>query len=59
MSENKTKISTVKQGKPLGWSGTVKDRQGSTMGGAWGDNGAARPVTDAYKAGYDKIDWSK
>jgi hypothetical protein len=59
MVDNNTSLKTVTQGKPQGWSGSVKDRQGSTMGGAWGDNGAARPVTQAYKNGYDLIDWSK
>lgn len=53
------KIKPVRAGKKLGWSGTVKDRQGNAMGGAWGDNGAGRPVTDEYKKGYDLIDWSK
>ena len=49
---------TVKVSKPLGWSGTTKDRQGSS-GGNWGDNGAGRPTTEEYKEGYDKVDFSK
>lgn len=44
--------------KPLGHTGSHKDRQG-TKGGGWGDNGAGRPTTEEYRSNYDNIDFSK
>lgn len=49
---------SVKVSKPLGHTGTHKDRQGSASGG-WGDNGAARPTTEEYRNKYDEIDFEK
>lgn len=45
---------SLKISKPLGHSGSSKDRLG-TSGGKWGENGPARPITDEYRNGWDRI----
>ena len=44
----------IRKSKEVGHSGSHEERVG-TMKYVWGENGPARPATEAYKAGWDRI----